>query len=394
MPNLSSNAIVGRLSSIEETSIENLPFGYIVTNNNHEIVRINYAARQLLVVSDDIAKLEQVVKKLPEQLQLLDHVKYCSIEHKSCSFREVPLGDRIARVSLSPVFHNDDLEGNVLTLEDVTDAVAKEHARDQFLSFLVHELRTPLTAIHGNSLLIQEYYTEAMKDESLGEMIRDIGSGSENLLTMVSEFLDMGRLEEGRVSYDLKQFEAVGVIRETVRGLGVIAKEHNLSLVFDEYEGSEIQVVGDPVRVAQVLTNLIGNSLKFTETGGITVRLGKDSATDLDILVQDTGPGIPAESREHMFQKYFQAANNKYTRDSSKSTGLGLYITKLMIEGMGGRIRLLDAKPGKGSCFAFTVPLATPDRLKRLEKELYDAKQGVQHAPAADHQSVLLNRPA
>jgi signal transduction histidine kinase len=379
-------------AAIEATSIENLPFGYIVTNTAHEVLRINYAARELLAVPHDVATLEQVVVRIPTELAILDHVKYCSIEHKSCNFRQVKLGDKLVRVFLSPIFAGDDLQGNLLTLQDITETVNQERARDQFLSFLVHELRTPLTAIHGNSELIRDYYKDALRDKSLNEMIKDISSGSSNLLAMVSEFLDMGRLEEGRVEYDLQEFEAVAVVRETVRSLDVIAQERGLKLVFEDPTFLVAQVTGDPGRFKQVLTNLIGNGLKFTEAGSVTVRLEKSADTELRILVSDTGPGIPVESQANMFQKYFQASNNKFAHDSAKSTGLGLYVTKLMVEGMDGHIALLSSEVGRGSTFMCSLKLATPTQLKSLSKRLYDAKQGVEHAPAEDHQSMLLTR--
>lgn len=371
-------------------SIDVLTVGYIVTNTDHDILLINYAARELLAVTGTIAKLEEVVTKLPERLGLLDHVKYCSLEHKSCSFREVELGDRTVRVFLSPIFEKDELKGNLLTLEDITEKITADHARDQFLSYLVHELRTPLTAIRGNSALIRDYYPEAMKDASLGEIVNDINSGSEYVLGMVNQFLDMSRLEEGRIEYDMKEFELAAVLRETVDSLEVLAKERGLQLQFNTDTDEAIQVVADPGRVKQVLTNLIGNGLKFTEAGGVTVSL---AASDnlVTVSVKDTGAGIPDESRSHMFQKYFQASNNKYSKDSTKSTGLGLYVTKLMVEGMGGQIAIAESKVGEGSTFTFTLVRATPDSLKQLTKALYDAKQGVQHAQVTEHESLQLH---
>jgi signal transduction histidine kinase len=149
---------------------------------------------------------------------------------------------------------------------------------------------------------------------------------------------------------------------------------------------TDTQVAADPNRTKQVLTNLIGNALKFTEKGSVKVSV---SATDtvVKVSVMDTGAGIPEESRANMFQKYFQASNNKLVKDSSKSTGIGLYVTKLLVQGMGGEISLGESKENEGSTFIFTIPLTTPARLKQVEKELYDAKQGVQHAQVSEHTS-------
>jgi signal transduction histidine kinase len=369
----------------ESASLEYLNLGYIVTDMNHDVLLINRAGRELLE-STNIATLEEIVTHLPDRLQLLDHVKYCSVEHKSCSFREVELGSKKVRVFLSPVFDGGDLKGNLLTLEDITDKVAAERGREQFLSFLVHELRTPLTAIRSNSALIEEYYPEVLGDQSLKEIVSDIHTGSKYVLEMVNQFLDMSRLEEGRIQFDLQQFDAGEVITQTVQSLQVLAREKGLDLSLAMPPNTDTQVAADPNRTKQVLTNLIGNALKFTEKGSVKVSV---SATDtvVKVSVMDTGAGIPEESRANMFQKYFQASNNKLVKDSSKSTGIGLYVTKLLVQGMGGEISLGESKENEGSTFIFTIPLTTPARLKQVEKELYDAKQGVQHAQVSEHTS-------
>lgn len=377
------------MTPIVLASIDNLTIGYIVTDTKHDVKLINYAARELLAATGQLKTLEQVVKKLPERLALLDHVKYCSIEHKSCSFREVALGDRTVRVFLSPIFEGAELAGNLLTLEDITDKIQQEKARDQFLTFLVHEFRTPLTAIRGNSNLIEHYYKEALDDKQLKEIVDDISAGSTYLLGMVNQFLDMARLEEGRTEFNLETFDAVELVRETIDALDVLARERNLWLKL-EAPKTAVKVVADRQRTKQIITNLIGNALKFTQTGGVTVRLEPGEA-QLSVAVTDTGAGIPSESRGHLFEKFFQAANNTVRRDSSKSTGLGLYATKLMVEGMGGKLALAASEVGKGSTFTFTLDLSTPARLKRLEKQLYDAKQGVVHAQATEHNSISLS---
>lgn len=375
--------------SLELQSLDSLPIGYIVSDIDRKVVAINYAARELLSAAGEINSLEEVVTHLPERLALLDHVRYCSIEHKSCSFREVDLGARKLRVFLSPVFAQDELRGNLLTLEDITDKVAAEHARDQFLAFLVHELRTPLTAIHGNSQLINEYFKDVASNPDLAEMLGDINSGSEHLLGMVNDFLDMSRMEEGRIEFDMQEFDLVALVADTVRELSVLAAERGLSLSFAAPPEQPILVVADPKRTRQIVTNLVGNGLKFTEKGGVSMSVAVQDKK-VEVSVEDTGPGIPPESLSDMFQKYYQASNNPLRKDSAKSTGLGLYVTKLLAKGMGGTIRVAKTELNVGTTFAFTLDLSSPDRLKKLEKQRYDAKQGVEHAQASEHHSMRI----
>jgi signal transduction histidine kinase len=372
--------------SIEAASIDSLMFGYIITNAEHEVLVMNQMARRLLAGTKTIKTLEEVVSRLPKRLELLDHVKYCSVEHKSCNFREVELGDRRVRVSLSPVFEGAELRGNALVLEDITERVAQDRARDDFLAFLVHEFRTPLTAIRGNSSLLEDFFKDALKDKDAHEIVADINTGSRSLLELVNQFLDMSRLEEGRIEFDLTPFDAVAMARETVKSLEVIAHDRGLTLEL-QADAPVMEVGADAGRAKQMLTNLIGNGLKFTEHGGVRVALTQRDEV-LELRVSDTGNGIPEESRGGLFGKYFQAANNELRHDSSKSTGLGLYVTKLMTEGMGGTIGLETSVVGKGSTFLATLPLATPERLKQMAKQMYDSKQGVRHAEAFEHTLV------
>ena len=146
--------------AVEDGAINSLNLGYIVTDITHRVLVMNTSARQFLKTSKAIGTLEEVAAKLPKRLELLDHARYCSIEHKSCSFREVELGGRKVRLRLAPVFDGAELRGNVLTIEDVSE---------------------------------------------------------------VNQSLDMSRLEEGRIEYDLKKFDAVGVVREATGGLDVPA---------------------------------------------------------------------------------------------------------------------------------------------------------------------------
>jgi NtrC-family two-component system sensor histidine kinase KinB len=369
-------------SDIENMSIDTLDIGFIVTDENQRVVIINKAALGLLKLTGAIKSLTQALGHLPPELDLLEHIKFCSPENKSCDFHEIKLGERQLRVFLSPIFDGDDLRGNVITLEDISDAKEKEHSRDAFFSLVVHELRTPLTAIRGNTSLIQEYFPEALKDDKLKQIVGDINTGSVYLIEMVNQFLDMSRLEEGRIVFDLKQFDAAETLKTTTDGLGVLAKEKGLTLEFVPVEGISTQVIADPTRTKQVLTNLIGNGLKFTEKGkiSITYRVNGD---ELTVLVQDSGQGIPKDSQHKLFQKYFQASNNTIAKDSSKSTGLGLYMTRLVVEGMEGKIFLASSKENEGSVFAFSLPMATPENLKKLQKKQNDAKNGVHHTQLA-----------
>lgn len=367
-------------------SIDILSTGVIITDTSHNVTLMNQSAKRLLHATHITKTLEEVVTKLPERLEFLVHVKYCSLEHKSCSFREVEIEDHVVALTLYPIFEGPDLMGNLITLDDITERVSKDRTRDQFLSLMVHELRTPITAIKGNASLISDFYPDALKDQQLKELVTDIQSGSANLLEMVNQFLDMSRLEEGRIHYDLQEFNVGDTIATTVAGLHVLADQKHLSLDAPQAT-SDLVALGDPTRTRQVLTNLIGNAIKFTEAGRITVAIDH-TPTEITVSVSDTGPGIPADSKAGLFKKYFQASNNQFKHDASKSTGLGLYVTRLIMEGMRGSISHNDTQGHSGSVFTVTLPKRTPTNLKLMQKAIAEDRQGARHAQAPEHTLV------
>ena len=366
--------------SLLAVSIENLPIGYIVAGSDRKLTTVNGAALKLLGVKT-LTTLEQVASRLPEKIALLDHVTYCSLDHKSCNFRELDVDGKILRVFLSPLFNGGELAGSIVTLEDVTEVRAKERAREQFMALLVHELRTPLTVIRGNSQLIDDHCVDGTCNTEMHELVSDIDHEAEFLLESVNTFLDLSRLEAGRVPYELQEFDAAKVVRAAVHSLKVLTDERGLELKFIDSEAKIPNVIGDPARMRQVLVNLLGNAVKYTPKGHIAVSL-RTEGDNMVITVADTGQGIPAEAQHELFDKYYQATNNQLRHDPARGTGLGLYVSKLIMTGMGGRVWLAQSKLGQGSAFSFALPVSTPAGVKQMNKTLYDAGQGVEHTPA------------
>ena len=146
------------------------------------------------------------------------------------------------------------------------------------------------------------------------------------------------------------------MIDEVVKELGNLAEEKKISLMFQRPQESPTNVMGDRDRSKEVLLNLCNNSIKYTDKGSVVISIDKQSAL-VKILISDTGKGIPEENKSLLFRKFQQASNNILTRDNTRSTGLGLYISKLLAEGMGGSITLEKSTIDVGSVFAFNLPL-------------------------------------
>jgi signal transduction histidine kinase len=239
-----------------------------------------------------------------------------------------------------------------------------QRSRDEFFSIASHELRTPLTAIRGNTSLIKQYFPDVLKDDNVHEMIDDIHDSSVRLIEIVNDFLDASRLEQDKMKLVRQPFTIEPLVEKVIYEMASLSRDKGIALTFDQETLGEIpQVYGDMNRVKQILYNLIGNAMKFTKQGSVTINC-LIQGRRLKVTVTDTGPGISPEGQQLLFHKFQQTAQSIITRDDTRGTGLGLYISKLLVEHMGGEIRLEHSEVGKGSTFSFTLPFATAAQIK------------------------------
>ncbi len=226
-------------------------------------------------------------------------------------------------------------------------------AKEEFLATMSHEIRTPMNAILGFSEQLektrldtrQQLYTATMKDSI------------EHLLVVVNDILDFSKIESGKFSFEKTGFMPVEIINGVTESFRKIAQEKNLSLRFEADESLPDILVGDPHRLKQILYNLIGNAVKFTEEGEVSIKahstLRSENFTELKVEVADTGIGIPAEKIKHIFENFYQSDSS--TTRKYGGTGLGLGITKKLVELQKGTLQV-KSKPGDGSVFTFTIP--------------------------------------
>ncbi|MEZ5445764.1 MAG: GAF domain-containing protein [Gammaproteobacteria bacterium] len=233
--------------------------------------------------------------------------------------------------------------------------IASRH-KSQFLANMSHELRTPLNAILG--------YTELILDDIYGavpakirEVLTRLDRNGRHLLALINDVLDLSKIEAGSFTLDLSDYAMKEIVQSAVTAVEALATEKRLALAVDVPPDLPAGK-GDARRITEVLLNLIGNAIKFTETGGIRVGVGASDGAFL-VSVADTGPGVAQADQSRIFEA-FQQADDSNTR-SKGGTGLGLSIAKKIIEQHGGRM-WVESVPGQGATFRFTLPVRVEPR--------------------------------
>lgn len=241
--------------------------------------------------------------------------------------------------------------GEVRVVHDVTKERELEQLKDDFISTVSHELRTPLFSIHGFAQVLLE--EEHLDPATRAEFLATIQQQAAQLSEMVNNLLDLSKFDEGRLVFEKKPVAILDVIHQTMLKLQGFAHERNVHLQSNLPDYLP-HIIGDKYRLEQVLTNLIGNAIKFTETEGQVLVSASKATNEILVEVKDNGIGIPPEALDQIFSRYYQVEHE--SERSAMGSGLGLHIAQKIVEGHGGRI-WAESAAGQGSTFRFTLPL-------------------------------------
>ncbi len=362
-----------------EASINNLKIGFLMTDINNQVILMNSSAKLMIlqpknldeIARSQIVSLDDLQRKIAEKssdFDLKKEIENCLQNKTIFEKKDFVYGNRDLHIFITPILtysgHEIQVIGGVVLFEDITEEKMVERTRDEFFSIASHELRTPLTAIRGNSSLIKDYYKDTLaSDNNLKQMVDDIYDGSIRLIEIVNDFLDLSRLEQGKIVFKKEEHDFSEIIEYAIREIQPNLAFKNLTIEYKNKGDQLPKILADGDRVKEIIVNLIGNAIKFTEKGGITVDAtqsninGESGNGFLKVSISDTGSGIHEENQKLLFRKFQQAGSSLLTRDTTRGTGLGLYISKLLVEGIGGKIFLEKSEVGHGTTFSFTIPI-------------------------------------
>lgn len=266
-------------------------------------------------------------------------------------------------ITVTPIILNGDIAGAVEIFRDVTHEREIDRAKTEFVSLTSHELRTPLTAIDGLiSMILDKEYGPVNKN--LIQPLEDINTSSKRLIRLVNDLLNLARIQAGRLKYVLSNFSISDKISQIVPLLQPVAQEKRLELKITKLDHATVE--GDPDKVEEIFDNLIGNAIKFTDKGSISVST-KVVDDKVEVYITDTGIGIAKQDQEKLFGLFAQLQSSQ---GRPVGTGLGLHISRELVRKMGGDLWLEKSEPGIGSSFVFSLPLAKSQLAAKVKEEI------------------------
>jgi len=336
-----------------EAIITNFADGLLVFDKDDKVSLINHRAEKIF----NIKSPEILRKTISELIVFPSFSPLSDIFRKEIAevFRkEVFLKENlIIELSIVPIERGEEKIGNLVIIHDVTREKMIERMKSEFVSISAHQLRTPLSAIKWTLKMILEGDVGQLTREQK-ELLQKTYDSNERMISLINDLLDVTRIEEGKDIYKPVVKEVIPFFESLINLYKEEAKRRKLKLEFRRPDGKIPKVLIDAEKIKLVMQNLLENAIRYTpESGRVTISLGYDKK-ELEVQIQDTGVGVPANQKERIFTKFFRGAN--VIRMETEGSGLGLFIAKNIVEAHGGRI-WFESEENKGSTFHFTIPI-------------------------------------
>lgn len=354
-------------SSKNQAILESIADGVIVFDHTGQAMLVNPAVSKLLslpynqIIGYKIETLMAGAVAVSDQEAVLGQVRGQESSARLPGLR-FQWGTKTLSASFAPIHIEQAAgRGTVAVFRDFTREAELENMKSLLVSMVSHELRTPLGAIIGYGEILQEQIYGPLTERQANLVARLIAN-AQRLVSLINDLLDRARLEAGKLQLQFISFSPQQLLDDLLSTTSPIAKAKNLDVVTYIAPNVPETLQGDPQRLLQILINLVGNAIKFTDRGAISVKLDRLDEAHWSLQVSDTGIGIPPDDQPHVFE-VFQQADSSATRQHG-GAGLGLSIVKQLATLMGGDIDLVSAV-GQGSTFTVTLPLNTTVEEKR-----------------------------
>lgn len=291
--------------------------------------------------------LEVAMKKADEQ---------ADYEDRTFTFQKKET-NQVLKVYFETLNYGEEALGTILVYRDITKEYEVDQMKSEFVSTVSHELRTPLASVLGFTELM---LNKPLKPERQTKYLQTIYNEAKRLTALINDFLDVQRMESGKQTYEKKYLEILPLIQKVIEHLEISTSLHEIRL---QVETDDLLILGDRTKIEQAFMNLLSNSIKYSPDGGLILIRLYNNEDLLCIDIQDEGLGIPQESLQHLFQKFYRVDNSDRRRIGG--TGLGLSIVEEIIKSHGGRITV-TSEYGQGSTFTLSFPKVTlkEERLK------------------------------
>ena len=363
-----------------EDLYEHAPCGYLSALPGGRIIKVNQTFLSWTGYQrDDLVNVRRFQDLLTPGGRIYHETHYAPLLQMQGSVREIAVEVIRADGKRLPVLINSTIKRDAserplfirTTIFNATDRMQFEReimlarkkaevaskAKADFISMVSHEIRTPLNAIQGVAHILKT--TELTPQQQ--KLVRILGSSTENLLRLINDILDFSKIESGNITVEQRLFDLRQLVSGAVQDVSLKAEEKGLALDVRIDESLPSRLLGDPVKIGQVLTNLLGNAVKFTHRGSVAVtvreREADADAVSIDFRVADTGIGIPPDRLPHIFEDYTQVSYDIGAQYGG--TGLGLSISKRLVELHGSRIAV-ESELGRGTAFSFGVRFKIP----------------------------------
>lgn len=368
--------------------LENMSEAVVEFNEDNKIVDANLAALSLIhkkkeeILSGDFLdifneidreSIKGIISKAKQDVKIKKLENYIKVNNHHIFLSILPVLDEYRTFFIAVAQDVTDLVKKESELEDALEREKKAgKSKSAFVANMSHEIRTPMNAILGMTNLA----LQAELPPKVNEYLSIIKSSSNILLGIINDILDFSKIESGRLDIETIKFNLHDILTNLLAMFQIKAREKGVEFILDVEDDVPDALLGDQLHLGQVLVNLIGNAIKFTEKGSVSLKIRNESPSggraQILFSVCDTGIGIVPGKVKTIFDTFSQA--EKSTSRNFGGSGLGLTISKKLVELMGGEITV-DSTPGKGSTFSFSIPFAVQVREPEIFSEVYTNKK-------------------